>query len=236
MSAGWARPRSVNAVGRKFVERTTAGFLEPRLQGDEAGPFLLENTLMHKSFNPSRVRIALLVVLLTFSFGAQASFLPPELEDKAAFGLAWFVLIVMPPLAIGLFWFVHILPEKIAHKKHHPQTEAITTLCLLSLFFGGLLWPIAWLWAYTKPVGYKMAYGTDKHDDYFIKQGEKVLADMATDTLTDSPTDDSIKAEVLHLKAELEQMAKANKLSPELEAVRQQLAAKTAAQTEQGEA
>ena len=40
-------------------------------------------------------------------------------------------------------------------------------LCLLSLVFGGLLWPIAWLWAYTKPVGYKLAYGTDKHPDYF---------------------------------------------------------------------
>ena len=33
--------------------------------------------------------------------------------------------------------------------------------------FGGLLWPIAWLWAYTRPVGYKMAYGTDKHPDYY---------------------------------------------------------------------
>ena len=35
--------------------------------------------------------------------------------------------------------------------------------------FGGLLWPLAWLWAYTKPVLYQMAYGTDKvahgHDD-----------------------------------------------------------------------
>ena len=47
---------------------------------------------------------------------------------------------------------VHILPEKIAHKRHHPQFEAIRTLCLLSLVFGGLLWPIAWLWAYSKPV------------------------------------------------------------------------------------
>jgi hypothetical protein len=32
---------------------------------------------------------------------------------------------------------------------------------LLSLVFGGLLWPIAWLWAYSKPVLYKLAYGTD---------------------------------------------------------------------------
>jgi hypothetical protein len=27
-----------------------------------------------------------------------------------------------------------------------------------------LLWPIAWLWAYSKPVFYKMAYGTDRVD------------------------------------------------------------------------
>ena len=66
---------------------------------------------------------------------------------------------------------VHVLPEKIAHKRHHPQLEAIKTLCLLSLVFGGLLWPLAWLWAYTKPVGYKLAYGTDKHPDYFKEHG-----------------------------------------------------------------
>jgi len=30
-----------------------------------------------------------------------------------------------------------------------------------ALCFGGLLWPIAWLWAYSKPVLYKLAYGTD---------------------------------------------------------------------------
>jgi hypothetical protein len=53
------------------------------------------------------------------------------------------------------------MPEKIAHKRNHPQVQAIHTLCLLSLFFGGLLWPLAFLWAYSKPVFYKMAYGTD---------------------------------------------------------------------------
>ena len=66
--------------------------------------------------------------------------------------LAWFVIIFVPIGGIVLFWLVHILPEKIAHKRHHPQRDAIQMLCLLSLVFGGLLWPIAWLWAYTKPV------------------------------------------------------------------------------------
>jgi CBS domain containing-hemolysin-like protein len=101
---------------------------------------------------------------------AHASLLSPELEDKLATFLALFVIFIVPVVLIVLFWMVHILPEKIAHKRHHPQFEAIRTLCLLSLVFGGLLWPLAWLWAYSKPVMYKMAYGTDKHPDA-LKEG-----------------------------------------------------------------
>lgn len=90
-----------------------------------------------------------------------ASFLSPELEDSLATGIALFVIFVVPAVLVALFWMVHVLPEKIAHKRHHPQFEAIRTLCLLSLVFGGLLWPLAWIWAYTKPVMHKIAYGTD---------------------------------------------------------------------------
>lgn len=91
-----------------------------------------------------------------------ASFLSPEAEDSLATGIALFVIFVVPVVLITLFWLVHILPEQIAHKRNHPQFEAIRTLCLLSLVFGGLLWPIAWIWAYSKPVLHKMAYGHDK--------------------------------------------------------------------------
>jgi hypothetical protein len=84
-----------------------------------------------------------------------------EALDKAADVITWVVLIVAPIIAIAVFWIVHILPEKIAEERKHPQAKAIQTLCLLSLVFGGLLWPIAWLWAYSKPVLYKLAYGTD---------------------------------------------------------------------------
>ena len=76
-----------------------------------------------------------------------ASLLSPELEDKLATFIALFVIFVVPAALIVIFWLVHILPEQIAHKRNHPQFEAIRTLCLLSLVFGGLLWPIAWLWA-----------------------------------------------------------------------------------------
>jgi hypothetical protein len=82
--------------------------------------------------------------------------------DTVADWLALFIIFFVPVVLIVLFWLVHILPEQIAHKRNHPQFEAIRTLCLLSLVFGGLLWPFAWLWAYSKPVFHKMAYGTDQ--------------------------------------------------------------------------
>jgi Protein of unknown function (DUF3302) len=113
---------------------------------------------------------------------AYASLLSPEAEDALATYIAIFALFFVPILLIVLCWMVHVLPEKIAHKRHHPQLEAIKTLCLLSLVFGGLLWPIAWLWAYTKPIGYKLAYGTDKSPDYFKEHGlpepERPTADI----------------------------------------------------------
>ena len=90
--------------------------------------------------------------------------LSPELVDTVADYMAIFVLVFVPGLLIYVFWMVHILPEKIAERRGHPQADAIKALCLLSLVFGGLLWPLAWLWAYSKPVMYKMAYGTDRVD------------------------------------------------------------------------
>src|SRR5262247_4054085 len=107
---------------------------------------------------------------------AYASFLPPELLDKAADILAIVVLFLVPVVAIVVFWLVHVLPEKIAEKRHHPQKAGITTLCLLSLVFGGMLWPLAWLWAYTKPVAYRVAYGTDRHEDFYEEMAEKYRA------------------------------------------------------------
>lgn len=92
----------------------------------------------------------------------QASLVQGDTLDAVANGIAWGALIIAPIVGITVFLMIHILPEKIAHKKGHPQTAAIQCLCLLSLVFGGLFWPIAWLWAYTKPVLHKMAYGTDK--------------------------------------------------------------------------
>ena len=161
---------------------------------------------------------ALPVILLAAALGcaagpAQASFLSGDTLDSAANVMSWIILVIVPIIVIVLFWMVHVLPEKIAHKRHHPQTQAIQTLCLLSLVFGGLLWPIAWLWAYTKPVGYKLAYGTDKHEDYFTEAGEKAR------------TGDLIQADLDHLKRELDAMQARGPLSPKLAALREDIQA-----------
>jgi CBS domain containing-hemolysin-like protein len=92
---------------------------------------------------------------------AHASLFHGETLDAIANVISWVAIVIAPIIGIAIFWLVHILPEKIAEKKKHPQTKAIQCLCLLSLCFGGLLWPLAWLWAYSKPVLHKLAYGTD---------------------------------------------------------------------------
>lgn len=125
-----------------------------------------------------------------------ASIFKGEALDKAADVLTWVVLIVAPIVAIAVFWIVHILPEKIAEKKQHPQAKAIQCLCLLSLVFGGLLWPIAWLWTYSKPVLYKMAYGTDK----VAHEHEKADAKSEIDGETELK---QLRARVAELEAKL---------------------------------
>jgi CBS domain containing-hemolysin-like protein len=159
-------------------------------------------------------------VLLLAASPARASFLSGEALDTFADILALVVLFMVPAVVIVLFWVVHVLPEKIAHKRHHPQTQAITTLCLLSLVFGGLLWPLAWLWAYTKPVAYRVAYGTDKGEDYYdemaAKQREGKLA----------------PEEAIHLREELEAMQARGALPPRLRELKEELVRKNLAEAE----
>lgn len=150
-------------------------------------------------------QLAALAAALMLPADAEASLLSPELEDKLATFIALFVLFVVPVVLIVLFWMVHVLPEKIAHKRHHPQYEAIRTLCLLSLVFGGLLWPFAWLWAYSKPVFYKAAYGTDKHPDALTTDHGSATAAPASLHDRVAQLEDRVPAaELAPLRADLE--------------------------------
>ena len=107
---------------------------------------------------------------------AHASLLSGDALDAFANGLSWFILVVVPVAAIGGFLYVHVLPELIAERRQHPQKDAIKVLCILSLFFGGMLWPFAWLWAYTRPTLHRAVYGTEKHDDHYAQMAEKARA------------------------------------------------------------
>ncbi|MEP7327791.1 MAG: DUF3302 domain-containing protein [Betaproteobacteria bacterium] len=158
-------------------------------------------------------RCATLLAGLLFAVApvARASFLEGDALDSLADVMAWVVMAIVPIALIVLFWMVHVLPEKIAHKRHHPQRDAIHTLCLLSLVFGGLLWPFAWLWAYTKPTSYKLAYGTEKHEDYFTELGDKARAGELVDH------------EIAHLRDELDAIAAKGQLPATLKNLRQEL-------------
>ena len=115
----------------------------------------------------------IVLALIASPTRAHASMFHGETLDSIASAIAWFAFIIVPPVLIVAFLAVHIIPEKIAEKRHHPQLGAIKCLCFLSLVFGGLLWPIAWLWAYSKPVFHKMAYGTDVDESHKQSGGEK---------------------------------------------------------------
>jgi hypothetical protein len=181
---------------------------------------------------PSRplARVAATSVALLAALGlprpAHASFLPHDTVDKLADVLAVIVLVLVPVIGIVVFWLVHVLPEKIAHKRHHPQTEAIQVLCLLSLVFGGMLWPLAWLWAYTKPVLYKLAYGTDKleHDAHEEEPAAKPKAKASPAPAKGKPTK-TAAAEVARLRDGLDALEKRGIAADELRGLRDQVAA-----------
>ena len=165
------------------------------------------------------VRIALMLralALVFLAFAAEPCLAAGgEFVDTAANVLAIFIIIVLPIGGVVLFWLVHILPEKVAEKRHHPQKDAIQVLCLLSLVFGGLLWPLAWLWAYSKPVLHQLAYGRDKHDDFYAKrEGEGGT----------EPAAQSLHSELGHLRQELEELQRRGELPDALQSLRERVA------------
>ncbi len=150
--------------------------------------------------------------LAMLSPAAHASIVAGEALDKAADIIALVVLFVVPVVVLAVFWLVHILPEKVAEQREHPQKETIKVICLLSLAFGGMLWPIAWIMAYSKPVLYKLAYGKDKHDDYYSELAEKAAGDAVL-----------LSEDVTRLRAELDALAARGKLPGELQEMRERL-------------
>ncbi len=69
-------------------------------------------------------------------------------------GLDIFALIILLVLflcAIAAFVFLGRWPGDIAEKRGHPQTDAIRVAGWLGVLSLGLIWPIAFIWAFTNP-------------------------------------------------------------------------------------
>jgi hypothetical protein len=74
-----------------------------------------------------------------------------------------------------------------------------------------MLWPVAWLWAYARPVLFKAAYGMEKHEDYYEEMGHKARAG------------ELLREEVAHLREELDAIAAKGMLPPQLKSLRSEL-------------
>ena len=64
---------------------------------------------------------------------------------------ALIVLIVLAAAVIAIWAILGMMPGRIARERNHPQADAINVCGWWGVITMGLLLPIAWIWAYTKP-------------------------------------------------------------------------------------
>ena len=76
-----------------------------------------------------------------------------------AFAFVVFAVLIF----VGVIIVVNLgkLPGQLAHKWGHPQAGAINAMSWVGIATGGLLWPIAFIWAFTTPFGRKSASSID---------------------------------------------------------------------------
>lgn len=61
---------------------------------------------------------------------------------------ALLVLIVLAATAVGGAVLLGYLPGRIARQRSHPQADAVSVCGWIGLLTGGLLLPVAYVWAY----------------------------------------------------------------------------------------
>jgi hypothetical protein len=70
---------------------------------------------------------------------------------------AFIVFAVLIFVAVLIVVNLGKLPGELARKWDHPQAAAINAMSWIGIATGGLLWPIAFIWAFTNPFGTKSA-------------------------------------------------------------------------------
>ena len=77
-----------------------------------------------------------------------------------AFAFVVFAVLIF----VGVLIIVNLgkLPGQLAHKWDHPQAGAINAMSWIGIATGGLLWPVAFIWAFTTPFGAKSAVAGER--------------------------------------------------------------------------
>ena len=70
-------------------------------------------------------------------------------------------------VVVGLVVIVTLgsLPGRIAARRGHPQSKAINAAAWISLATLGMLWPIAFVWAFLQPQTIRSAGAADQQGD-----------------------------------------------------------------------
>ena len=74
-----------------------------------------------------------------------------------AFAFVVFAVLIF----VGVIIVVNLgkLPGQLARKWNHPQASAINAMSWVGIATGGLLWPVAFVWAFITPFGAKSEKG-----------------------------------------------------------------------------
>ena len=91
-----------------------------------------------------------------------------------AFAFVVFAVLIF----VGVVIVVNLgkLAGQLAHKWNHPQAGAINAMSWIGIATGGLLWPVAFIWAFTTPFGVKSAKSELQPHDVAPDTGDSVTA------------------------------------------------------------
>jgi hypothetical protein len=82
-------------------------------------------------------------------------------------GLDIFALIILLVLLIAVvaIWVIlGMMPGRIARQRNHPQADAINVCGWWGVLTLGILLPLAYIWAYTKPIARPISTGSGADD------------------------------------------------------------------------